>query len=115
MIQISPQSRIFIAHDPINFRSGIDGTAAVCRAVLKLEPMSGAIFVFRNRSGTMIRVFSYDGQGFCLFVKRFSQGRLRWWTPEQLFQEMTAAEIHVLLWGGDPTSSGFKQIWKKVS
>jgi transposase len=36
-------------HEPISFRNGIDGTAAIARAVLEKEPMDGAIFVLRNR------------------------------------------------------------------
>lgn len=115
MIQAPAQSRIFIAHEPINFRNGIDGTAAICRSALEQDPMSGAIFVFRNRKSTMLRVFCYDGQGFCLFVKRFSEGKLKWWKSATDSGQILAAELQVLLWGGNPTKSDFKKIWKKIS
>ncbi len=66
MIQITPQMRIFLAIEPVDFRKGIDGLAAVCRSTLEADPFSGALFVFRNRRSTAIRVLVYDGQGFWL-------------------------------------------------
>ena len=52
MIQLTPQSRIFVATEPVDFRKGIDGLGAVCRQVLGDNPLEGAIYVFRNRSAT---------------------------------------------------------------
>ena len=75
MLQLTPQSRIFLATEPVDFRKGIDGLAAVCRQVLGDNPLSGAIYVFRNRSGTTLKILFYDGQGFWLCTKRLSQGR----------------------------------------
>ena len=34
MLQLTPQSRIFVVIEPVDFRKGIDGLAAVCRQVL---------------------------------------------------------------------------------
>ena len=55
MIQLTPQSRIFLATEPVDFRKGIDGLAAVCRQVLGDKPLEGAVYVFRNRSGTAMK------------------------------------------------------------
>ena len=66
MLQLSPQSRIFLATQPVDFRKGIDSLAAVCRQVLDQQPLSGAVFVFRNRSATALKLLFYDGQGFWL-------------------------------------------------
>ncbi len=74
MLQLTPQSRIFVATEPIDFRKGMDGLAAVCRQVLGDNPLSGAVYVFRNRSGTAIKLLFYDGQGFWLCTKRLSKG-----------------------------------------
>jgi len=38
MLQLTPQSRIFVATAPVDFRKGIDGLAAVCRQVLGDNP-----------------------------------------------------------------------------
>jgi transposase len=52
MLQLTPQSRILLATEPVDFRKGIDRLAALCRHVLTQNPLSGTVFVFRNRAGT---------------------------------------------------------------
>ena len=49
MIQTSPSMRILVAVEPVDFRRGIDGLAAICRQQLERDPMNGWAFVFRNR------------------------------------------------------------------
>ncbi len=66
MLQLTPQSRIFVATEPVDFRKGIDGLAAVCRQVLGDNPLIGAVYVFRNRAGTALKLWLYDGQGYWL-------------------------------------------------
>lgn len=79
MIQITPQMRILLAIDPVDFRKGIDGLNAVCRQVLRSDPFSGYVFIFRNKKATAIKIIMYDGQGFWMCQKRLSKGRFNWW------------------------------------
>jgi len=51
------------------FRRGIDGLARVCRETLGADPFGGAVFVFRSRRGSAIKLLVYDGQGFWLCHK----------------------------------------------
>jgi len=56
--------------------------------------MNGAIFVFRNRRGTSLKLLCYDGQGFWLCQKRLSQGRLAWWpSMPQASHRLSAREL----------------------
>ena len=116
MLQLSPQSRIFLAVEPVDFRKGIDGLGAVCRQVLDHNPLCGAIYVFRNRTGTALKILLYDGQGFWLCNKRLSQGRLHWWpsasTPTC---RLSARELHILLWNGYPLQAQMAEDWKQVA
>src|SRR5205814_2321028 len=81
MIQITAQMRVLVAIEPVDGRKGIDSLAQLCREKLTEDPFSGCVFIFRSRSGTSIRLLSYDGQGCWLAQKRLSKGRFRWW-PE---------------------------------
>ena len=63
MIQITPQMRILLAVEPVDFRNGIDGLAGVCRKTLGCDPFSGWLFIFRNRRATALKILVYDGQG----------------------------------------------------
>ena len=69
--------RLLVAVTPADFRRGIDGLARVCRESLVSDPFSGAVFVFRNRRGTAIKLLAYDGQGYWLCQKRLSKGKFR--------------------------------------
>ena len=60
MIQLIPQLRILLACQPVDFRCGIDGLAAICKRELAEDPFSGALFVFRNRRGTALKMLCKD-------------------------------------------------------
>jgi transposase len=116
MLQLSPQTRILLATEPVDFRKGIDGLAAVCRRVLLEQPLSGTVFVFRNRAGTTLKLLCYDGQGYWLCTKRLSQGRFTWW-PESAgaSTRLAARELLILLWNGHPQQAHMADDWKKLA
>lgn len=116
MMQLTPQMRILVAVEPQDFRKGIDGLCRVCRDVLSSDPFSGAVFVFRNRRRTCIRLLAYDGQGFWLCHKRLSSGKFRYW-PERFGSvrlELLAHEVQVLLRGGNPTATQAAPAWRPI-
>jgi transposase len=116
MIQVSPQMRILVAVEPADFRRGIDGLARICKEHLKENPFSGALYVFRNRRGTSIKILAYDSQGFWLAQKRLSSGKFRFW-PESTTEgarRLQAHELHVLLAAGDPRSVKALPPWRRV-
>jgi transposase len=49
MIQITPQMKVLVHVDTIDFRVGIDGLCRICRDALKADPFDGTVFVFRGR------------------------------------------------------------------
>jgi transposase len=116
MIQITPQMRVLVAVEAADFRRGIDGLAQQCRASLAADPFSGAVFVFRNRRRTAIKVLVYDGQGYWLCHKRLSKGRFRWWPTArgEASAALQAHELQVLLSAGDPSATGAPPAWRKV-
>ena len=117
MIQVTPQMRILVAVDPIDFRKGIDGLARVCREVLRADPFSGWLFVFRNRRQTALRILVYDGQGFWLAHKRLSRSRFRWW-PMSATAATTTLEAHQLqrlIMAGDPCAPDAAPAWRRLA
>jgi len=116
MIQITPQMRILLAVEPVDFRRGIDGLAALCRQQLNQEPMSGVVFVFTSRKRTALKILVYDSQGFWLCQKRLSQGRFKWWPsdPGQAAHPLEAHELQLLLWNGDPASAKTAPLWRRL-
>lgn len=116
MLMLSPSTRIWVAISTVDFRRGIDGLAQHCRAQLNSDPMSGALFVFRNKARTAIKILAYDGQGFWLCQKRFSAGKIKWWpSPNEPLCPFAARELQVLLWNGSPNQADMADDWKSVS
>ena len=75
----------------------------------------GAIFVFRNRRGTSLKLIDY-GQGFWLCQQRLSQGRLSWWPRRaQASEQLSARELQILLWNGNPKTVALAEDWRRVA
>lgn len=113
MLQITAQHRLCFAVEPVDFRKGIDGLAAVCRQHLQSDPFEGSFFIFRNRRGTAVKLLIYDGNGFWLCQKRFSSGKINWW-PDSQAQASTvrAVELLIMLAQGKPQVAHVPQHWR---
>ena len=117
MLQIIPQLKIFLACEAVDFRCGIDRLAAVCRDELGQDPYCGAVFVFRNRRGTAVKLLIYDGVGFYLCLRRFSRGRLRWWprASGQPITTLAAQQLQILLYQGSPDGAQLAEDWRRLT
>ncbi len=117
MIQVTPQMRILLAVAPADFRKGIDGLAQVCRKVLRSDPFSGHVFIFRNKRANAIKVLIYDGQGFWLCQKRLSKGRFTWWPGQDgsCTKQLAAHELQLLIWNGDLNKASVGPLWKPIN
>ncbi len=110
MIQITQQHNLVVTIDPIDFRKGIDALVGICRSA-RSDPYAGTVFVFRNRSGTAIKSLVYDGTGFWLCHKRFSQGKLRFW-PKSKDDKICATTMMIILNQG--VSTHLTSSWREL-
>ena len=116
MIQITAHMRILVAVEPVDFRKGIDGLCRLCLDTLHSDPFSGTLFVFVNRSGQMLRVLAYDGQGFWLCHKRLSKGRFVWpfAAAKGPNHTLAARQLQLLLWNTDPFCIPRERMFRKI-
>jgi transposase len=128
LIQITAQTKVLVALEPVDFRCGIDGLAQICKARFQADPFGGTLFVFRSKRGTGIRLLCYDGQGMWLCHKRLSKGRFNWWPSAKPQSEaaqgkaahcaasvrLLAHELQVLICGGDPTGTKVPEAWRPL-
>ena len=70
---------IYLCTGYTDLRRGIDGLIAVVNAGFKLDPReSGSIFLFCGRRCDRIKALLYEGDGWLLCYKRFTDGKLQW-------------------------------------
>lgn len=61
----------------------------------------GDLFVFRGRSGSLIKVLWHDGLGMSLYAKRLERGRFIWPTAVNGIVSISASQLAYMLDGID--------------
>jgi len=99
---IPPALKIFLARQPADLRKSFEGLSGLVREQLAQDPVSGHLFVFRNRRADRVKVLYFDRTGLAIWYKRLEQGRFHW--PEMGeagVLEMDGAEMALMLEGID--------------
>lgn len=78
MISPSGNFKIYVAAQPVDFRKGMDGLAAIVQSEFNLDLFSGAIFVFRARRADRLKIVVWDGTGLVLAHKRIEGAGFAW-------------------------------------
>lgn len=94
MIHLTADTRILLATEAADFRKGIDGFVSICSLQLHQDPSNGSLYVFINRAATMIRILSYETNGYYLVTKRLSRGRFKYWPKAH--ESICAVQAHTL-------------------
>ncbi|WKB91774.1 IS66 family insertion sequence element accessory protein TnpB [Escherichia coli] len=82
-------------------RNGFNGLASKVQNVLKDDPFSGHLFIFRGRRGDQDKALWADSDGLCLFTKRLERGRFfsSGQSPRDGKVHLTPAQLSMLLEG----------------
>ena len=81
MIAVPGGAQIWVACGATDLRRGFDGLSMLVQEVVKRDPFSGHLFVFRGKRADRIKILWWDGTGLCLFAKRLERGRFIWPSP----------------------------------
>jgi transposase len=71
---LSGNCRFFLYGQPADMRKGFDGLSGLVINKLGQNPLSGDIFIFINRTRTLIKILMWDQTGFAIWHKRLEQG-----------------------------------------
>lgn len=70
MLSLPSALHIFLAVEPADMRKGFDGLAQLVRDQIAQNPLSGHLFVFRNRRRDRLKILYWDRDGFALWYKK---------------------------------------------
>jgi len=101
----SNRVRIMVATKPIDFRKGHDGLAALVSSVLRKNPFTGTVFVFRSRRADRLKLLYWDGTGLVMAYKRLEDTSFTWPTVRDGLMTLNHAQFEALFSGLD---------WRKV-
>jgi transposase len=91
--------RVLLATQPVDFRKGAAGLASLVAEVVREDPFSGVMVVFRSRRADRIKVLLWDGSGLVLVWKRLERGAFRWPAIEDGVVRLTPAQFSALFEG----------------
>ena len=81
-------------------RKGIDGLIAIVAGAFNLDPTeNGSVFLFCGKRTDRMKALLYEGDGWLLCYKRFTEGRLRWPRNAQEVKDLTAQQYRWLMEG----------------
>lgn len=92
---------VYLCLEPQDFRKGINGLALVVQHVLSVNPMSGQLFVFRNKGRSKVKVLFWERNGFCLWQKQLESDKFHWPKPDTIQEIITGQQLNWLLDGYD--------------
>jgi len=90
---------IWLATTPVDMRKSFDALAEVVRSFLQRDPRSGHLFVFRNKSGQLVKVLWWDQQGMAIYYKRLDRGVFQFPRSQETAVEINRDQLLHLLSG----------------
>ena len=108
--------RVFVAAQPTDMRKSFNGLSAIVREHFERDPLSGDLFVFRNRRGNRIKLLLWDRGGFWLFYKLLERGTFRLSLPAEPSTPCITIDIGdlgLILEGLDLTDARRRARWER--
>ena len=95
------ETSVVVISGRTDLRMGIDSLAYLIQDEYQLDPFSTQVFLFCGSKRDRFKALYWDGKGFCLFYRRFDNGKLKWPNTENEAITLSSIELDRLLNGFD--------------
>lgn len=92
-------TRIYLAVGSTDMRKAINGLSILVQEQMELDPFSGHLFVFCNRSCNIIKILYWDRNGFALWQKRLEKHFFSWPKSSEQVMQIDPRQLSWLLDG----------------
>jgi transposase len=101
MFALSESHRFYFYNHPTDMRKSFDALSGLVRSAMGKDPLCGAVFVFTNKTRTLMKLLHWEYGGFVLYCKRLEKGRFEFVfaTDGKNEKEITHAELTMLVAG----------------
>src|SRR5437660_12420016 len=113
---LPPTVRVYVATGTTDLRRSIDSLSMLVRERLALDPLSGHLFLFRNRRGDRVKILAWDRSGFWMLYKRLERGTFAWPANDAAGSvEMRSTDLALLLAGIDIAQTRRRRWYERVA
>ena len=107
MIHLAQSIRVFVCTRPMDMRYSFDSLFGMAQNIMQQDPLSGHLFVFRNRNRDRLKILYWDRDGLAIWYKRLEKGTFQF--PTDLIDkdkrspraEISTEQLSLLLGGID--------------
>ena len=78
MLSFNGNLKVYVALEPCDMRKSFNGLSELARNTIKVDPTSGAAFLFTNKRRNLIKILYFDGTGYWCVAKRLERGTFSW-------------------------------------
>jgi transposase len=105
VLTLPPALKLWYCPEATDMRLGFDGLLTRVRSRLNADPLSGHLFIFRNRTADRLKVLYWGGHGLCLWCQRLEAGRYHFPAAPDATGgiELTPGQFQMILDGIDLT------------
>jgi len=113
---LGPATRVYLAVGTTDLRKGFEGLFGLVKDRLGLEPLSGHVICFCNRSRSRIKLLFWDGSGLWCCGKRLEKGRFKWplECDGSVRMRLSQEELTLLLGGIDLKQTKTRNWYRKA-
>jgi transposase len=117
MLHLSPAIQYYVYTGITDMRKGFDGLCGIVSSQMKLDALSGSIFIFFNRKRTQVKLLLWEGDGLSLYCKRLEKGTYELISPinESNSKSLTWQQLQFILQGVALQKIQFRARYKKIA
>lgn len=107
MLSLALPGKVFLCLTPADMRKSFDGLSELVRTGLGGDPLSGHLFVFRNKRGDRLKLLYWDADGLAVWAKRLERGTFQFPSTacSSASVEATSTDLALILGGIDLTTA----------
>jgi len=117
MLSLLPNVRVWLCTQPADLRKSFDGLFGLVQQWLGGDPLSGELFVFRNKTGDRIKILLWEGDGLVIWYKRLEAGTFRFPEASDGARALAVrpADLLLLLEGIDLSNAQRRKRYQRLS
>ncbi|MGN6342853.1 MAG: IS66 family insertion sequence element accessory protein TnpB [Ginsengibacter sp.] len=74
MLHLSASCNYYLHRNATDIRKGFDSLCGIVTSELKMNVLSGAVFIFMNKKHSQVKLLLWEGDGSAIYYKRLEKG-----------------------------------------